>query len=57
MAKERPTFSVMLSLYTACKNRNLKTWHEVKAYAEQYKKYDCLSLRDIDKTVENLAKN
>lgn len=26
----------------------VKTWDEVKAYAEKFKKYDNLSFRDID---------
>ena len=35
-------------LLQVCKNKNLKTWDDIRSYAYNYKKYDNLTLRDID---------
>jgi len=50
-------------LVQACRTKNItwrdkqKRWYAVKEYASQFKKYDDLTLREIDQVVAEITKN
>jgi hypothetical protein len=41
-------------LIVACRTKGISSWVAVKAYADRYKKYDNLTLRQLDAVVVNL---